>query len=163
MNFKGHLYSSMLVSLPLLAFLETNTTVDSTISLLSVPAFIAGGNFPDLDTDSKPSQYVAVMAFVVCLLLSAVGVFLWIIEFILLSNIIGIIFLLIKTFGHRGLTHKYYVPIVMVAFSFSGLIDGELVPVLSLSFALGNFLHLAMDKIWPWKKVAWNFKYRGSK
>lgn len=157
MNFKEHNRIAQLMSIPNALFLGFATTVDAGLALASILPFVLGSSFPDLDTESIPSKRFASVALGVLVVCLFTGMWYGVAEFLIIGNIVGIIFLLFKKLEHRGITHKYWIPIILVVFAFSGLMKSDFIPVICFSYGMGIVCHLIVDKIWPWDvNAAWN-------
>ncbi len=108
MKFKSHLVGSILVaaSFPFFAE-EAGVNLSINDLTLMLPAIVMGGNFPDIDTASKPSRYYAIIGAFLTVYWIYTGNF----EYIWL---IWIPFIAAKMFKHRSFTHKLWFPLAIM-------------------------------------------------
>lgn len=142
MNFRGHFYGSLLVGGVVGYSIHSYSALDQ--SLISFLMVVAGGNFPDVDTHSTPSRLISMIALFVSLYLFFSGYY-------DASALIGIGFMLCKSSGHRGWTHKYWLPVSLIFLSF--YFDFYFFYMLSFSFGL--CVHYVLDSIYPFSVKSW--------
>lgn len=163
MLFKGHLIGSATISLafPISLFLfKIQASISDIISAMI--GVVLGGNFCDVDTQSKPSRYYAIG------LLAASGYWYYTgtLEYIWFPLVP---FLLAKISVHRGWTHSYWLAVILffspnimhfVVFMLPpwGLMISDFVTrnyILVQGFSIGLIVHSLLDKRFPWDKKSW--------
>ncbi|MBU2648771.1 metal-dependent hydrolase [bacterium] len=163
MNFKAHATGAVFASIATTSFFVLEADLPIEYSWIPFLATTAGGLFPDLDTKSTPSKWVARIGFVSTFLMILIGVWQNLTELILLAAVMGCVFFLLKSFKHRGITHKYWIPGALIGLSFSLLYLTDFVPVIMSSVGLGIVVHLHLDTIWLWKiREGWYIKIFGA-
>lgn len=147
MNFKGHFIGSCVagISLPLVAkALDSDGSFvdqDAVVVALSV---VLGGNSPDVDTHSTPSRVYSLLSMLAMIYFGMTG------QWILIAFIITP-FLLAKASRHRGWTHSYVFPALLLGLA-------HLFPSyyhMIASFAAGLVVHYVLDSIYPWRRRSW--------
>lgn len=157
MNYKGHANAGLAVAIPATIASQFYFN-DLKISLAIGAALFFGSLAPDLDTASKPSRYTAIV-----LLTWGVLSFLkikyqtsfdqikplqWVFN-VEASYWANIVFILFKTSKHRGFSHKYFMPLLlMIAAFYTGYIA-------LIALAIGNLVHFSADKINPLEPKNW--------
>lgn len=144
MNFKDHsnygLVSASLVSVSTF-YLTSNNIISLACGVLTYLFSL----FPDLDTQSTPSRYAAMIGVATALFLLLAGKQ---VE----SAIIGISYMAIKTQKHRGYTHKYVIPL---ALSLVGVYFLPSFGIFFLAIAVGFLTHYFCDSLNPLLKKNW--------
>ncbi len=148
MNFKEHSNAGIVVSVPVIG-LSYYIFQDIRTSLTMGICCFAGSLIPDLDTGSTPSRITAIALLVWSLAAYSVYKFgvqipqRWVfnIELCFWANLIYIAF---KASKHRGISHKYILP---VTFAFIAFYTGYL---WFTAIAIGIIVHLFVDRIYPW-------------
>jgi membrane-bound metal-dependent hydrolase YbcI (DUF457 family) len=111
--------------------------------------FFIGANSPDIDTHSKPSRVIAII-------LLCYNVFCFYAQNYKSGLILSTVFIAAKTLRHRGLTHSYLMPTLIVAyfyfFAYHSIIEASF-------FALGLCLHYLLDSLNPFKLKNWIVKW----
>lgn len=145
MNFKGHIIGSAVVAvaLPVVARMLDVPLTDQQIAYM-IPATILGGNFPDLDTQSVPSKFYAIVGLIA-------SVYFMLIRKWEYAAFVMVPFFVAKMGKHRGWTHSYFVPAGFLA---GGYFFPQYNFILS-AFAVGHIVHLILDSIWIWKRKSW--------
>lgn len=141
MNFYPHLAVTTIITAPILYQAhKTGFLTQEEVIQCGIFAFM-GSWFPDLDTNSKPSKWYA--------RLMVPGVpFLVIKEFYLEAIAIVALFVFAKIGKHRGWTHSYWIPVLLLLVSLlPGLSGGFWLPYLLIPLALGILTHLIPENI----------------
>lgn len=101
MNFKGHVIGSTIAAVGLTGVaVAVDTSLSTKDIALIVPMVILGGNFPDIDTESKPSRYYAIGMTITFAIFSFLGMY--------IHGLMPVIpFTAAKIFKHRGWTHSF--------------------------------------------------------
>jgi len=146
MNFKNHLIAGTATSLIVgggTFYLTRNIEQSIAFGLIA----LAGSQVSDIDTGSIPSRIFAWLGI-------AVSVFLLYLGYPTSSAVIGIIYMAFSSSGHRGLTHKWILPItcfIIAAISFK--FPNMARYVWLAPFGVGICVHLIIDKIPPYKII----------
>ncbi len=101
---------------------------------------LAGSLAPDIDTGSVPSRIFAWVG----ILFSCYLIYIKQTRF---AAYIGLIYMVLSSGKHRGLTHKWIIPIVCFIGSY---LSKQAWPG---ALAMGWACHLSVDKIPPWKII----------
>ncbi len=149
MNHKAHLYMGSLTSIGTVWGVYGNTGAIE-ISIASGISCLLGSEFPDLDTDSIPSRYTAGAGLILSAILFYYGYFQY-------AALIGMVFMLIKTPPHRGITHSYLLPLALVGVSEWVFSYGRIYGFMVVYFGFGLIVHYAFDKMSPFKLKNWWF------
>jgi hypothetical protein len=110
------------------------------ISFMMGAVTLAGSLIPDLDTGSIPSRIFAWIGIVLSLYLMYINQSKF-------AAIIGVAYMAFSAPKHRGLTHKWVLPIACLIGAY---ISKQVWPG---AFAAGLVTHFALDKIPPWKII----------
>ena len=141
MNFKEHITAAAITSVP--ATMVISNTQDIKENSVIAMFVLIGGIFPDIDTHSHPSKIFAMAGFILATLLLYLGDSVY-------SALIGIAFMICKTGKHRGWTHKYSLPVLLMIASFW-------IPYFEIiqAFAVGLVVHYLIDRMSIWRFKNW--------
>ena len=104
MNFKAHLLTSAAVGVAIpLTWKAVGINLSELEIAYMVTATILGGNFADLDHQSIPSKFYALLSVMASIY------FFWIKQPVLIL-FFALPFLVVKMSRHRGFTHSYFIP-----------------------------------------------------
>lgn len=146
MNFKSHLLAGTATSL-IVGGSTYYINRDIEIAVIFAIITIAGSLISDLDTGSIPSRIFAGLGI-------ATSIYLLYIKHEKLAAIVGIVFMAFNLDHHRGITHKWILPIVCfilgaLSFKFPNMARY----VLLIPFGFGLSTHFIIDKIPPYKII----------
>jgi len=146
MNFREHLIAGAIGSVAIAGTHAAITQSVDLFPLISI-ACLFGSLAPDLDTQSKPSKFVA-------LLLSAFCVYSIIVREPYFALFLSAGFLFIKSFNHRTFTHIWTLPIILCFVAY------KTDTFLLYSFSFGLCVHYSVDclgpkKMYPWRVSNW--------
>jgi uncharacterized metal-binding protein len=144
MNYKAHRNYGATTAL-IVIIVSAIATKSVEISLFCGLITLIFSLFPDLDTHSTPSRYAAWAVLV------AMGYFIYFKQEINACLIAGC-FIFIKTQKHRGWTHKFWLPSLLLGV---GLYCLESIGVYFIAASVGLCTHFACDSISPLKLRNW--------
>ncbi len=143
MNHKAHMIAGIFAGVSIAGFLSKYETREDAI-VGGVACFL-GSEFPDLDTGSIPSRMFARFGF-----LAAFGLLYY--DQAYYAALVGIFFMFVKSQPHRGITHSYFLPLLL--FLFSVVIFQEYAIMLSC-FGVGLLVHYILDRRNPLNPLNW--------
>jgi len=157
MNFKFH-WSAGLIGGAAAFALGLFLDAPGAYNLALAGGVVVGSQFPDLDTGSIPARWFGRIGGGTSLFLIIAGKIWEISLFWLIAALIGLVSLLTQGSKHRGLTHKYWIPLGLCLLSFLPYgtdwlpsLQEYLLPAMLRGFALGVVIHLLLDGIFPWQ------------
>lgn len=154
MNFKGHLIGGLSSGLIVGGIgLWLQLPLESAVTLGG--AVFIGSQFPDLDTGSIPTRWFGRIGFLFSFAILMYSLKAGFGNLTLAGYTVGLISLFSQGSKHRGLTHKYYIPLILGGLFFYPVFEGTLMPFICLGLSSGIFIHLFIDGIFPWKIKAW--------
>lgn len=146
MNHKAHLIAGMSSGLVVSGVLANYSSIE--VAIVGGVACFLGSEFPDLDTNSIPSLIAARVGFLASLALFYFNQFQY-------AALLGIVFMLIKSQPHRGLTHSYILPLALFILSWLILGNYAFYSVISSCFGVGLIVHSAVDRKNPFRLKNW--------
>lgn len=156
MNFKGHFIGGLGVAVLTGGGLTVNE-YSLTVAGITAAAVFTGSQFPDFDTGSIPARWFGRIGFFFnfAVLLYSLKMGNGLNQWMIAATVVGLISLFSQGSKHRGLTHKYYIPLILAGLFFYPEFKGTLLPFICAGLSAGIFTHLFIDCIFPWKIKAW--------
>ncbi len=125
-----------------------DNTGNPEISIAAGISCLLGSEFPDLDTNSIPSRVAAGAGLILSAILFYYGRFPY-------AALLGMVFMLIKTLPHMGITHSYLLPLALVGASAWVFSYGRIYGFMAVYFGFGLIVHYGVDKMSPFKLKNW--------
>jgi hypothetical protein len=127
--------------------------ISSGIGLFAL--MLMGSRVLSFSLGSIPGRWFGRLGFVISSILLGLGIWKSIFVFMIISGGLGLIALLVLIMKHRGPTHKYWLPLLLIAVAIFGVFPHNMISPLMFMFALGIILHLCQDGIFPWSFKGW--------
>lgn len=143
MNFKEHATGGIISSAICSGFAElANAETIESLKCGAIAFFFS--LFPDVDTQSHISKFLAKFVVFSNLILIASGLYLY-------AGILGTCYAWLKMGKHRGWTHSYFLPVLFFILAFN-YVEYTLY---FISLAIGLLAHYFIDGMNPLKRKEW--------
>ncbi|MBU2647526.1 metal-dependent hydrolase [bacterium] len=143
MNFPSHLKAGLIASAAVTISARTITGTDKLESLAMIFLLcLVGSLAPDLDTKSVPHKIAALFGFMFCIASIYTG-------HPYPAPYFATGFLFISSMDHRGYTHVYLWPLILIGAGLYGM------NLYLISFGVGLLTHYALDRMNPLKLNNW--------
>jgi len=141
MNYKNHAIAGLIAGSVVGTTMEY-LDYESKIAMTVFVSVLIGSLAPDIDTASIPSRWAARISFVAILVS-------WRNNFHDVGFLVGAGFTLLKTGKHRGFTHKYSLPAILLV----SIIWFDHIAI--IGFLGGLIVHYALDSMNPFNLKNW--------